>query len=297
MGQGQLDSAGTASPADQAAAMLNAAQSPETPPEAPAPAAPEASAPAAAPQQAPAEPVLSEFAQGVLKDIPEAERAVVAKYLPQWDANVTRRFQQVQSTYAPIQPLLDDGLTTEDLEVAAKLYMLLDSSPQEAVDMLVKQLGLEVGSGPGQPQTPPAPGSDLVDTPTIQLPPDLEQQLKNINQFMEATALQQQQQAQAQVQAQQDADLEQYLTLLRQEKGDFDEDFVLTKMMMGMDGADAVEAYRKIAGPSAASAPQAPPVLSGGPASTGVAPVTAASDAERKALVTQMLSQVQNNAQ
>ncbi len=275
--------------------MLEAAQSQE--PTTPAPEA--APAPAeAAPAQQEAEPVLSDFAQGVLKDITDpAERAIMAKYLPSWDAGVTRRFQQVQSTYAPIQPLLEDGLTVDDLEVASKLYLMLDQDPQGVIDMLTQSLGGAGGSGPGQQQQTPPLGSDLVDQPTVQLPPEMQQQFQQIQQFMEHQALQAQQQELLLTAQQEDEALDQYLGLLRQEKGvDFDEDFVLAKMAAGVDGAEAVDAYIKLTGgvqQQATPAPAAPPVLSGGPASVGTAPVTAASDAERKALVTQMLAQAQ----
>lgn len=287
MGQGQPDSAGTASPSDQAQAMLAAAgEAQGSPP--PAPEALVVEQPTE--QQAPA---LSEFAQGVLRDIPDGEREIVAKYLPKWDAGVTRRFQEVQSTWAPVQPLIDDGMTVEDLEIAAKLYTLLETDPQQALDMLARATGIQTGSGPGQQQQVIPQPDPLSDQPTIQLPPELQQTMGQMTAFMEQQALAaQQQQAQAQ-QAAEDAALENYLALLTQEKGSFDEDYVLTKMAAGMDGAAAVEAYQKLVGPQQQQQSQqpAPPVLNGGPASIGTKPITEASDAERKSLVAQMLQQ------
>lgn len=316
---------GTAPPADPAAAaaasaqaMLQQAQEPTTP-SAPAPQqqepAPQLQGPfdGSQPQEqqapAPQEPVLSDFAQGVLKDIPEGEREIVAKYLGKWDAGVTRRFQEVQSTWSPLQAYLDQGVEVTDVENAIKLYMLLDEDPEAALNILAQATGIQLGSGPQQQvpqqpapfqpqQQPPAPQS--MQQAYAQLPPEIQQQLQQSQQFQQQFAQWWAGQQQEQHVAQQDAELDQYLTLLRQEKGDFDEKYVLALMGAGVDGATAVDQWRSSLQQFAPKlgyvegqqqqAPPPPAVLNGGAAPVGAKPVAAASDTERKAAVAAMLN-------
>lgn len=284
--QGQSTDSGTApSPAEQAQAMLGGITEPTQDPSPQTPPAPVQSG-----QQTPPEPVLSDFAQGVLKDIPEADRDTVARYLPKWDAGVTRRFQEVQSPWAPFNEYLESGMTHQDLLTAAQLYAMLEADPEKAIGILQQATGVQVAPGPGQ-QQPTLGNPELGDEQTLRLPPELQQQLDNINSFMQAQALQAQQQQRLVQEQEQDRQLEQYLQLLHQEKGDFDEGYVLSRMAAGVDGATAVDQFNAMiaARVPAPQAPSAPPVLSGGSAPAGQKPITEASDKERKDLVAQML--------
>jgi hypothetical protein len=246
------------------------------------------------------EPTLSDFAQGVLKDIPDAERAIVAKYLSKWDAGVTRRFQEVQSTWGPLQQYVDQGVDVSEMETALRLYQLLDEDPEAAANIIAQATGLQFGSGPQETpaQQVPNPQQQQPSAAQIaQLPPEIQQQLQQTQQFQQQFAQWWQTQQQEAAQAQEDAQLESYLSNLKTEKGDFDEKFVLSRMAAGVDGATAVdewnaslENFAKEKGLApASSAPPAPAVLSGGPAPVGTASVVTASDQERKALVAQML--------
>lgn len=239
---------------------------------------------------------LSDFAQGILKDIPEGDRSVVAKYLNQWDAGVTRRFQQVQSTWSPLQKHLDAGVEMSDFESAIQLYQLLDEDPQAAMNILADATGITLGSGPQQETV--SEGGQIA-----QLPPEIQRQLQQQGQFQEQFATWWQEQQSKEAAAKQDAELESYLGLLKREKGDFDESFVLTRMAAGIAGDVAVDEWNSMISSyvkeqglvKAPTAPPAPNVLSGGAPPTGQKPITQATEQDRKSLVAQMLNQA--NAQ
>lgn len=177
------------------------------------------------------------LASDFLTRIPENDRAVVERYVKQWDAGVTRRFQDLHSQYQPYQELGE----VEELQKAVNLINMLNEDPERFYYALQDQLELGDGTTAGIQQNPAvqeqnAPG----------LPPEFvsridkqEEMLKSIAEYVLGMHNQQQESAE-------DAQLDDYMGLLHQEYGDFDDDYVLTKMYHGMDGGDAVKAYQKL---------------------------------------------------
>jgi len=285
------------------------------------PAPPAQSTPPVGDQQPPAqtqpqEPELSDYARGVLEKIPEAERGIVQKYLPQWEAGVNRRIGQLEQVYRPFEQFVQGGLGVADLETATLLYDLVTSDPQSAVELINRMhsgqaLGQPRGQSQSQPQGQPQGqpqfgqqyGQQYGQQQQAQLPPELAQQMTRMDQFMQQMALSQQQQKQADIEAEQDQALNDYMKNLRTEKGtDFDENWVLDRMAEGMDGAEAVDAFSSMIQQHVQSAQQqpgggnvtrlpAPPVVNGGSAMPAQRSVVDYSSQEVRDTIKQILNQ------
>lgn len=237
------------------------------------------------------------LANGFLDKVDPAHRSIVEPYVKQWDAGVTRRFQDLHGQLAPYQELGDP----EMLASAARLYEMIDTNPQQVYDLLAEALGQQQGGGapeqqtgqPGEPQVPGQEGQQPQAAPG--LPPEVQQQLDTLQQVVEAVAQKTLDAEGQQQQAQEDQQLEDYFGLLKEEFGEFDDDFVAAKMLGGMDGEQAVQAYKSaIQGQvnQRSQAPQMQPILSGG----GTVPqdqqsVAKASSKDIKGLIANVLAQ------
>lgn len=217
-----------------------------------------------------------------LQEVPEEHRSLLEPYIKKWDAGVTRRFKDLHSKVSPYEQL---GADPETLGQAYQLYQLMDEDPQRVYEALKEQFEeqeeLEEAADSGQLQG---------------LPPEIQAELKQQRLVLEALAdyvTTQQQTAQESVE---DAELDNYLGLLKTEFGEFDEDYVVAKMYRGMSGEDAVKAWQAVIqkqlNGGAAPKPNLPPILSGG----GVVPaeqqnVSSMPRKDVKNLVAQLMSQ------
>lgn len=286
---------------------------PQAAPQAPSVEPQQQSAPQFQQQPQAPEPQYSEYARGLLDQIPEADRPVVSKYLPQWDASIQRQAAQLEATVAPYLPLAQYGINSQDASLLAQLYDMLDTNPQGALDLVNQIVQRNQQSDPQfqqyQPQQYPQQQSQQQFPQQGQqapLHPQLQQQMDRMGQMMETVAQTQLRQQQMVTEAAEDKALESYLTWLRQEKGDFDEGYVLSQLEAGVDGAVAVDNFNSMVqqrfaaqsgqGAQQYGAPQAPgmqppPVLNGGSAAVGNLPLSKASDQQRRQVVAQMLQQ------
>lgn len=234
------------------------------------------------------------LASGFLNNVPEDQRSIVEPYVKKWDAGVTRRFQELHSSYAPYKQFMDQGVDASEIESAMQVYQLLDTNPQYLYQLLKTELDGEQGQ----------PSSEQLDDNDDDIPVAVQQQLEKQQQMLEALAAHLLGQEQQSTAAQQDAELDDYLGLLTDEFGDYDEDFVLTKMARGMSGEDAVKAYFKLIDKQLeardksgqGSGSTAPPILSGGGvAGSSSKTVSNASDKEVRELVANMLKNSSNS--
>ncbi len=233
----------------------------------------------------------SEFAAGLLQEVPEEQRGVLEPYLRKWDAGTSRRFQELHSRYKPYEQLGD----YESLQQAVEVMNAINTDPQGFMSLLQQELGAGTQPGQGLEQEPEYEGEyeELYSQfqPHFQKIDRLEQLVGSMAQLL----LEQHKGTQEQTE---DQELEQYLSNLKQEFGDFDEDYVLTKLYQGMSGEDAVKAYQGLVQQHVNKANQPgaslPPILSGG----GSLPNDVKNVAELprndvKNLVAQLLSQGQ----
>lgn len=217
---------------------------------------------------APQEPDYS-LASDFLQRVPEADRATVEKYVRQWDAGVTRRFQELHGKYQPYEQLGDP----ESLMQALQVMRLLDEQPKVIYDILMDdiQKGAEWAQGLGQQpqQQQSLSGAPSVEGDAFQgLPPEFMQQFQQQQTILEQLATIVLSNQQAASQAAEDQELDSYLANLHTEFGDFDEDYVLARMERGEDGAAAVQAFQGMIQAQLNQRMQVqeglPPILSGG---------------------------------
>lgn len=234
---------------------------------------------------------LSDFGNPFLNEVDPAHKAIVEPYLKKWDGAVTQKFQELHAQYDPYKQLGD----VDQLQQAMFISQLLENDPQQVFNFLAQELGVQIdgAQGPGQQQQQ----SNEFEIPEEfgDLPPAFVQQFMQQQQALEAIAslmLGQQQSAQEQAE---DAELDQLMTSLQEQFGDFDEEYVLAKMLTGMNPQQAVQAYHQAVqnalNQRGGGGPQFP-VLGGG----GVTPqtnsknVTELSRGQTKDLVAQVLA-------
>lgn len=176
------------------------------------------------------------LASDFLSRVPDNDRAVVERYVKQWDAGVTRRFQDLHSQYSPYRELGE----VEDLQKAVNLIEMLNGDPERFYYALQDQLGLTDGTVAGlqeqQQQEQNQPG----------LPPEFLSRIDKQEEMLRSVAEYVLNLHNSQQESTEDQELDQYMGLLHDEFGEFDDDYVLTKMYHGMDGDAAVQAYQKL---------------------------------------------------
>lgn len=234
--------------------------------------------------------------QTFLESIEDEEvRARVEPVVKKWDAGVTRRFQELQAELKPYKELGD----LQRLAEAQQMWQIINDRPQDVYNALAQALGYAQQQGqqqgvPGQqplgqggsgfPQTqqnPSAQGQDVFSgqqqqisqgEPPVtqqqyaQLPPEIQRKIDQQGQITEKLAEVYIQQEKERKQREEDQALDEYLTNLKTEFGDFDEQYVIAKMLQGTPGDKAVKQYHKAVQKAAAEMAnkKAPKVMSGG---------------------------------
>lgn len=179
-----------------------------------------------------------------LKNVNPADRPVLERYLKDWDANVTRRFQSIHDQYRPYKDLGD----VDTIQSAMAVYKMLDSDPMQIYKLLQESLADELASSGQSPQVgQPAmqPGATGPHEVWGELPPAAIEKLGQMEQLLTAMAERLIDGDKQKKQADDDAHLEQTLNSLREKFGDFDEEYVLSKMFRGMKPEEAVQAYKQ----------------------------------------------------
>ena len=237
-----------------------------------------------------------EFGSPFLNEVDPAHKAIVEPYLKKWDGSITKKFQDLHAKYQPYEQLGD----VETLQQALYVQQLIDNSPDQVLQALAQALGVEVGQAQGLGQQQQQ-GNEEIPEEFEGLPEGFVKQFQQQQQALEAMAqlmLNGQQSAQEQAE---DAELGQLLDSLKQKHGEFDQEYVLSKMMAGADPEKAVQAYQSLVqnalNQRGQQTPQIP-ILGGGgsiPQENGKQ-VTDLDRKETKALVAQILA-ASNQAQ
>lgn len=168
--------------------------------------------------------------------VPQEHRPILEPYVKQWDAGVTRRFQELHSKYAPFE-----NMDPEQVETAMGLLDRLDSNPWEIYGILQQALmSGEYGPNPSEnPLTgqPMAGGQQEQGLPGAApqsgnggLPPEVQQRLDQMQNTLIALGQHVLGQSQSQKEQQEADQLNTYLEQLHEEYGDFDDDWVLMRV-------------------------------------------------------------------
>ncbi|HEY6022292.1 MAG TPA: hypothetical protein VIY48_21275 [Candidatus Paceibacterota bacterium] len=232
--------------------------------------------------------------QPFLEILPDSLHETVRPVLQDWDRNVQSRYETIQQQYAPYEQFREQNIDPGELAYSYQVVQALNENPAEVIRTMAEFFGIELT--PQQQAQAAAVATQPVvpsDTESLEVDPRI-QQLEQGFQALAAMALQNQSAAEAR---QADIELEATLTSLKQQHGDFDENIVLSYMLSGQSPEQAVLAYKNLESQILAGAnrPPAPRVMGGGGGvpNDRVNPATM-SDAERRALVTNMLMNSNN---
>jgi hypothetical protein len=180
----------------------------------------------------------SSFVQELLKDAPKEHVSIMEPYIKKFDAGVTRRFQDLKNQYKHYEPLGWDEETTQQM---AEVYRILNEEPETLYEVLKSELGIE--------EEAQKTGESEIGESSQEfqgLPPEIKAQIDQQQQVLTALAQWVMDQDTRTTESQQDAELDEYLNLLKQEYGEFDDEYVLTKISNGEDGEAAVKAWQNM---------------------------------------------------
>lgn len=220
-----------------------------------------------------------------LEKIPEGFRPIVEPVFKDWDAGVTRKFQEVHQQYDPWKPVIESGFDPNVAQQSLQLVQALEQQPESVLLALAQAYGVELAKPEVAPPVTPDPTGD-----EDELDPRLkqhEEMLQTMGQYL----VQQQQQAQ---QAEEDRRLQETLSTLKTQHGDFNERYVLALMAQGASPEQAVQQFKAdlqqfTADQKASAAPVVVGPGGGVPANT-VDP-SQLGDKDTKNLVVQLLAQ------
>lgn len=221
-----------------------------------------------------------------LSRVPEGVRPIVEPVFKEWDAGVTKRFQELHSQYEPWSGIVDE-YEPEGVQQAIALMRAVEADPHGVYEALRESLGDAITENTTDPDDENAADYDEEDPYEARFRKQ-EEMLGTIAEILLG-------QRDEVSQNQEDQELDQYLSSLKEKYGDFDEDYVLTKMANGTDGEKAIQQYQSLIDSRAASRNQAgnsaPVVLGagGGLPSNQVDP-SKLDDRATKDLVAQMLA-------
>lgn len=177
--------------------------------------------------------------------IPSQLHSQVTPHLSKWDQGVQQKIQQVHSQYEPYKYYLDNKIEPDNINYALNLVNAIEERPQEVMKALQDWIGNTEGNqgqGNGAEQQGLNQPEGSEETPDWLNHPKFQEMQQMVEQM--AQLLVQQQETSQQTEA--DTLLENELKSVRDELGDFDEEWVLTKMYNNpnMEMKDAVQAYQ-----------------------------------------------------
>jgi hypothetical protein len=177
----------------------------------------------------------SSFVQELLKDAPKEHVSLLEPYIKKFDAGVTRRFQDLNNKFKHYEPLGWDEETTQQM---AEVYRVLNEEPERLYEALRDQLELEEGEQSGESNV----GESNQGLPGV--PDEVMQQITQQQQVLEALAQYVLQDHTSKTEAVEDEEFDGYLNLLKEEYGDFDEEYVVGQIANGADGEAAVKQWQ-----------------------------------------------------
>jgi len=200
-----------------------------------------------------------------LERVPESVRGLVEPVFRDWDAGVTQRFQQLHSQFGWAEPWQEIAQQYDPDTVSQSLQVLqaLSTDPEGFYKALGESYGY--GQQPQQQQQMQQQFSEFSEQGQQQSQQQDDPRFAQLEQLVGSLAEVITGDRQAQQEAAEEQQLYAYLDQLKQEHGEFDQDYVLTKIAAGTDPVQAVMQYRQLVGQNSQQSPgqQAPVVMSG----------------------------------
>lgn len=221
----------------------------------------------------------------VLSVLPEQFHSVVTPHFSKWDSEAQKRVEAANNSlkeFEDYKPFVEHGISKDELEQGLRLMYEINNNPQNVYEALANAYNF--GQAPGT-------SSEEVDTEEDDDPPIPDDPRYNqLQQGLELVSKIVLNDAKAKQDAQADMELNRELDSLTEKFGEYDLDYVLTKMMNGMSGEDAVQAYQKLVTPK----PFAPTILGNSAGGSGLPSnaidPTKLSGKETRNLVAEMLA-------
>lgn len=195
----------------------------------------------------------------LLDVMPSSLHSQITPHLSKWDQNFQSKVQEVHSQYEPYKPYLENQVNPEQIDYALSILQAIEERPAEVVKALQVYVGADEEQGlenqeedNGQGESP-----ELFEHPEYQ----------RMREMVETMAQLLVQQRQTETEAAEDSELEQDLKAARDQHGDYDEEWVLTKLYNNseMTVDDAVKAYKEFeSGIASRHRQPGPPVLGPG---------------------------------
>jgi hypothetical protein len=182
----------------------------------------------------------------VLSVLPEQFHNVVTPHFQKWDSAAQQKIEAANSTlkdFEGYKPFVEHGITAEEIESSLRLAYEINNNPQNVYNALASAYNFG--------QTPPVANSETSEESEeaealAGLPPEILEKLNQHDGLLKTVSQIVLNDAQAKENAAADAALDKELAKLRDDHGDYDEDYVLTKMSFGMSGEDAVKSYQEL---------------------------------------------------
>lgn len=215
--------------------------------------------------------------------IPTQLHSQVTPHLQKWDQNYQTGINKVHSQYEAYKPYLENQIAPDQINYALQLMNAIEQRPQEVLTALQQYMGIEQQQPQEDEQGQEEIPSDFLNHP----------QFKQMNEMVNAMAQLMVQQNQTSQQAAEDQALETELSSLKEQHGEFDEDWVLSKALANPKTSleDIVKSYHEfVNGVIANQRKPGPNVMSpGGQAPNNQINPKELDDKSRRNLVVQML--------
>lgn len=193
----------------------------------------------------------------VLQYVPEDKRQEVVPRLQEWDKN----YQEVQQQLAPWKEFVDSKVDPETAQLGLNVLTTIENNPQAAYDAIGKHLGIsskEAKEVVQDVQKDIEAGQDS----SSGISKEQFEQLKKTTDAMAQILVANRQQEEIN---QEEQALDQELSALKKNKGDFPEEEIVMRMLhLGLNAEEAYDHYAQFEENLFKSRKQAPRVLSGG---------------------------------
>lgn len=229
----------------------------------------------------------------LLETLPSSLHSQVTPHLSKWDQNFQSKINEVHSQYEPYKPFIENEVNPEQIQYALGVLNAIEENPQQVFEALRAYIGEEDEQGQGDPEDN-GQGSD--ETPEWMNHPEFQRMSEMVNTMAGLLVQQREQETNSQI----DSELDQEFSAAQQTHGDFDEEWVLTKMLNNPDLSvdEAVQEYKKFEQSIASRyAKPGPPVLSGGGSVPNPSPGPGMEGKDRRAYIQQMLAQANQQNQ
>lgn len=235
----------------------------------------------------------------VLSVIPEQFHQVITPHFQQWDQAAQAKIEAANASlkeYEAYKPFREHDISSQEIEQGLRLMYEINNNPENVYNAL--QNAYKFGQAPSPVASAEGAGNEE-DEEELGIDPEIAEKLSQHDGLLQAVSQIVLNEQQAKQNAAADAALDKEIEGLKSEHGDFDEDYVLTKMLNGASGADAVKSYQALV-QSITPKPFAPNVLGSSNGGNGIPSnaidPTKLSGKETRDLVAQMLAQAAKQA-